>query len=948
MIRRLIPALALMPAALLAACAPDAPLTSAPRPVWAMSQSDIAIDPAFRTGTLPNGLRYILRRGTNPAATALVRMQIDAGSLDETEAERGYAHFVEHMAFNGSNRVPEGDMVRLLERAGLAFGADTNAQTNFEYTLYTLDLPRNDPALLDTALMLMRETASGLTFAPEAVARERGVILAEKRDRNIWSLRAAVDAMAFANPRARYVARLPIGTDETLAAASAETLRGFWQRTYVPARTTLIVIGDLDPAATEAAIRQHFADWQPSPAEPRPGAGPVDPADRGRTAIYLDPALSERVTASRHGPWRDERDSAAQRRENLLRQIGYDIINRRLLRLSRLADAPFRAAGLGTSDLFRAGRTTSLVVDTVDGGWPRGLAAAVAEYRQALQHGFTAAEVAEQLAGVRAAHRNAAAGSATRANAALVGAALALVRDDVVPATPESSLARLEAFAPQITPAAVLAALRRELVPLTDPLLRFAGRQAPEGGARALRAAWQQAMRGKLAATAVATTDSFAYTDFGTPGTIASDTREPLYGIRQVRFANGVRLNLRHTGLEQDRVQIGLTLDGGDLLRTRAQPLATELTGVFAAGGLGKHSQDQLDTILAGKTVGFDLSTGADAFTAYAQTTPEDLGLQLQLITAYLTDPGYRPEGEVRYRQYINTFFARKDATPGSALNTAQGAILTDNDPRFTLQPVEAYRKLDFAGLRQTLGDRLAHGAIELGVVGDIDEDRVIALVGATLGALPAREPDFRAYPEARRRSFTRDAARRVVPHDGPADQALLRLTWPTRDGDDPVAFLQLELLERVVRIALTESLRERLGKAYSPSADSDMPRVWPGWGTFSITASINLADLPATRAAVAATMADLRTAPVSDDLLGRARQPLLEAIENGLKTDRGWLALVDRAQTRPDRLERQQQGSTRLRAITATDLLRMAQRYLRPEAAVEIDVVPRGVSSGT
>lgn len=953
MFRRLIPTLALFPALLLAACAPQStPLTSTPgsvdgrpRPVWAMDRSDIAIDPAFRTGRLANGMRYIVRRGTNPAGTALVRMELAAGSLDETDNERGYAHFVEHMAFNGSTRVPEGEMVKLLERAGLAFGADTNAQTNFHYTLYTLDLPRADQALLDTALMLMRETGSELTFSPEAVNRERGVIFAEMRDRNSWGFRAAVDEMGFINPGARYPARIPIGTTATLEAASPERLRAFWQRHYVPAKATVIVVGDFDPAQAEAAIRAHFESWNPASATPQPSAGPVRFADRGRTAVYLDPALSERVTASRHGRWLDEPDSIAQRRETLLRQIGYDIVNRRLLRLTRLPDAPFRSAGLGTGDVFRAGRTTSLAVDTIDGGWRRGLLAAVAEYRRALAQGFTLAEVEEQIANVRTAHRNAAAAATTRSNGALVAAALALVRDDMVPATPESSLERLEAFIPQITPETVLAALNRELVPLDDPLLRFAGRKAPEGGAAAVRAAWQEATRSRLDVSTIAASKPFAYARFGEPGTVVSDTREPGLGIRTLRFANGVRLNLRQTPLEKDRVLVSLNLDGGDLLATTANPLATELTVAFAAGGLGQHSQDELQSIMAGRTVGFELGSGADGFGATAQTTPADLELQLQLMTAYLTDPGYRPEGETLYRQYINSLFARKDASPGSALGAALGGILSDNDPRFTLQAAESYRALTFAGLRSAIGDRLAKGAIELGIVGDVPEDQAIALVGRTFGALPPREAEFRDYAEQRTRPFTRDLTRRVVRHTGPADQAIVRFTWPTRDGEDPIDVLRLELLEKVMRIELTDSLRESLGKAYSPAADSDTPRVWRGYGTFAVAASVSLADLPAARTAILATVAGLRGAPVDPDILLRARQPLLEAIENGLKTNRGWLSLVERAQSRPDRIDRQQRAAERLKQLTADDVLAMARRYLAPEAAIEIDTVSQGVT---
>jgi zinc protease len=193
MIRRFLLALSLVLAT--PALAQQAPV--APEHEWPFAKSDLTPDPAYRFGRLDNGMRYIIRPNGTPAGQGMVYFWVDAGSLAETDEELGYAHFIEHMAFNGSTRVPEGEMVRLLEREGLAFGADTNATTNFDVTLYTLNLPRNDPSLLDTALMLMRETASELTFSPEAVEREKGVVLSEKRVRDNFDLRNAVDELAF-------------------------------------------------------------------------------------------------------------------------------------------------------------------------------------------------------------------------------------------------------------------------------------------------------------------------------------------------------------------------------------------------------------------------------------------------------------------------------------------------------------------------------------------------------------------------------------------------------------------------------------------------------------------------------------------------------------------------------------------------------------------------------
>ncbi|MFC0204788.1 M16 family metallopeptidase [Novosphingobium soli] len=932
--------------ALLLVLAP-APLAARDKPsrdavTWAFEHSDIPVDPSFRFGRLDNGMRYVIRRNATPAGTAIVRMDVEAGSLDESDAEQGYAHFVEHMAFNGSRRVPEGQMIPLLEREGLAFGADTNASTGFDRTLYKLDLPRNDPALLDTALMLMRETASELAISQAAVDRERGVVLAEMRDRNSWALRNAIDSALFFYPQARYARRFPIGTAQTLAAADAATLRAFYEREYVPGHTTLVIVGDFDVAAVEAGIIRHFNDWRARAAEPQPDAGPIRAKDRDRTAIHLDPALSERVTVQANGAWRDERDSVAQRRETLLRSIGYDIVNRRLQRLARTAEPPFRGAGFGTGDVFEAGRSTRLIVDTVDGKWEAGLEAAGREYRRALAYGFSDAEVAEQVAQVRTGIVNAAAAADTRSNAVLAQLALSLVDDDMVPSTPKSALERFEGFAPHITPAAIRAALRRQALPLDRPLIRFQGRRSPTGGEAALRAAWLRVMRAKIDPEAPVAATDFAYTEFGAPGAIIADSRRPDLSIRQVRFVNGVMLNLKKTDLEKDRIRVSLAIDGGDMLNTRANPHATQLTPNLDDGGLGRHSRDELDTILAGRTVGLGLSRGEASFDSRVATTPRDLEIQLQLLAALVTDPGYRPEGEVRYRQAINNYFAQLGATPGSALEAHLGEILSDGDPRFSLGQVEEYRHLSYAQLKQDIGDRLAHGALEIGIVGDIDEDAAIALVARTFGALPAREPAFRSYADQPPRRFTANRSPRVVRHTGPSDQALLRVTWPTRDDSDPVEALQLELLERVMRVELTDQLREALGKAYSPSASSSLSRAWKGYGVFAVNASVDVAEVPATRAAIDQVVRELRAAPVSEDILRRARQPLVEGLQNALKGNGGWMALVARAQSQPDRIDRFQESARRLAAITPANIQAVARRYLAPDAGVEVLVLPK------
>lgn len=929
------------------AAAVKAPTTAplAKSPPWAFLKSDVPLDPAYRFGHLPNGMRYIIRPNTTPRGEVAVRMEIAAGSLDERESERGFAHYVEHMAFQGSTRVPSGEMVRLLERLGLAFGADTNAQTSFDHTTYQFDLPRNDPSLIDTALMLMRETASELTFPAEETRRELGVVLAEKRDRNSWSYRALENRLAFAAPGARYIQRLPIGTTEALNAATPETLRGFWARNYVPQKATIIVVGDIDPDAVETAIKTRFTDWKPTPSPEAVKGGPIDMTNKGHTSIYLDPASPERITIAREGPWLVEPDTQAQRDLDQLREIGYAIIQRRFQRLALQGTPPFRGASFGTSGMQKAGRSTDLVVETDTGKWREGLVAAAVTVRRALEQGFTQAEIDEQVANLKANADHAAAAQDTRSSGLLLNNAFGLLREDAVPSTPKVSLARIQKLIPRITPASVLAAMKSELVRLDEPLIRFEGIRAPDGGEAALRAAWEAATRAPLTVEALEKLKPFAYTSFGPAGTVVSDTREPARGIREIRFANGVRLNVKHTDLARDQVMVAMSIDGGSMLASKADPLAVVMTSALPAGGLGQHSRDELRSVLAGHSYGLTLGSGGDTFLSTASVLPTDLDLQMEVMAALLTDPGYRSEGETQYRQSVDTMFAQRQATPAAALGDVLGGILSDGDPRFTRQPLEVFRAQNFAKLKATIGDRLAHGAIEIGIVGDMDEDKAIAAVARTLGALPMREAQFQPYADRRTRPFSTNRALRIVRHTGAPDQALVYMAWLTRDDFDPQEKQVLNMLDRVVRIQLTETLRQKLGKAYSPGSASETSRTYKGFGLFTINASVDVKDVNATRAAIRETLATLRNHGFSDDVFQRARAPLAEGFDNALKSNGGWMGLAMRAQSEPDHIERNVHAKERLMAVTPAQVQAAALRYLTDAGAVESVVLPEGVA---
>jgi zinc protease len=249
-------------AALTPGDAPPAPAPALAPGEWPQAHSDLSADASIRFGAIPNGMRYAIMRNATPPGQVSMRLRFDVGSEVERDEQQGLAHFLEHMAFNGSTNVPtRGEMVKDLERLGLAFGADTNAQTGFDATVYKFDLPKADDQSVETSLMLLREIAGNLLLDQGAMDQERGVILSEERLRDTPSYRVTKARLGFTMDGQRPPERFPIGLTPVIQSAKADLLADIYHRYYRPERATLVVVGDIDPAAMEAKIKARFGDW---------------------------------------------------------------------------------------------------------------------------------------------------------------------------------------------------------------------------------------------------------------------------------------------------------------------------------------------------------------------------------------------------------------------------------------------------------------------------------------------------------------------------------------------------------------------------------------------------------------------------------------------------------------------------------------------------------------
>jgi zinc protease len=907
---------------------------------WNAETSDLEPDASIIYGRLPNGLRYAIRPNQRPQNQVLVRMAIDFGSAAEAEDEQGLAHFIEHMAFNGSTNVPEGEMVKMLERLGLSFGADTNASTGYTRTEYKLDLPKADPRLIERALFLMRETAGNISFNPAAVDRERGIILAERRERENFAFQSWRAANNLYYPNTYFSTRYPIGLSEILETAPADRLKALYRTYYRPDRIKIIIVGPVDPVAIERELANKFADWQVT----APPLGNLDRCELDTTrgvsaASFTHPEINEAIVVQQFFKDKFRPDTVERAMIELKMQIASAIISQRISRRSRSEDIPFLGGGinftLGICDNYAA---VNFGVAGKDGSWRALLPFTEQAVRQAVQYGFDDTEVAEQIKRLDTSYENNAKAEGTEQSASIANGLVGL--DDNVYNSDAYRLLLWRQLRPFMTKAAVNAEFAKWFGQMTTPQIFLSTKQTSGTSSDDILTAYAASRAVAVAAPVARQASAFAYTDFGPAGTVVADTVIPDLGIRTIRFANGVLLNLKKTDFEDNRVRYSLRIDGGGLhFGKDNMPLAVLMAGAYLSGGLQLHDADDLRSVLAGTTVSPSLDVAQDYFGSTGAVAPVDLERQLQVMAAYTKYPGYADSALRLFRRPLPEIFARLDATPGSALSIAMARIMTDNDPRFALTPLEDIQAADFTKLKSALGDALTQNRMEIAIVGDLDEAATIAAVARTFGAMPTRTGAADMTPQDARWSAANGNF--DIPHKGEANQLGWRRVWPTTGDSDQKRTQSMDLLARVVTLRLTDELREKLGATYGVQAGSEMAEFYRDRGAFSISTSGDPKDLAAIESTVDQVMAEIVKAPVDNDLFERARKPVLESYADWKKRNPTWLGVAAEAQTNPDKLNRFRQSEKMFNSITAQDLWALAKQYLSKPAQFTFRALP-------
>lgn len=912
---------------------------SAPEPAARPDPTAIRPDPAVVQGTLPNGLRYWIMRNAIPAGAMSIRLVFDIGSYDEADEEAEAAHFVEHMAFRNPLTFSGEDVSEAFESMGVGFGRDQNAVTGLYTTTYRLDLPRSDGPILELSFRWLRDIADGINFNQATVDAERGVILAERQSHLGAATTTFEQVNDFEAPGLRTTARLKSTPEPIIAALNAGRLSAFYQRWYRPENARLVVVGDQPPEVMIERIRQSFGSWRAQgPKTPRRPFGAPD-AHRGLDVLSLPAAtMASRLEVCRISsadPWVSS--AAARLRAASARAAWANVLAQRLTTAVNSPGAPFIAAQVQAEDQWRELKSICLAATFGRDAWAPALAAVQAELRRLETYGPSQEELDGAVDEMRSVLRGAASQARTRRSADL--AALISTRTQLGEAvvTPAEAFRDYDTTAETLTPAEVKAAFQNDWSG-GGPLVTVLSPNPPSTDE--IRRAWTSG-EAAPAPGALKSADApvWAYRDFGKPGHVVS--REPHLGpgFVRLRFANGLVLNFKQTDFSADSVSVRVRFGAGRREVANADYIAAVFGAeLFAAGGLGKHSYAEIVRMFRDNDWAADLTMGEEGFTLSAKTTRGGLDDQLQLLAAYLTDPGFRPEIDARLKVGIEAAYRGLKANMALSLSRAVTEAVAPDSPA-KLPPEAQLESLPMADFERILKPALTSDPLELTVVGDVDEKALLDIVGRTLGALPPRPVVDHSHADTWFLRFPRTPPAMIrTTHEGSKDRALIGVVWPLYVASpqrrrEEVA---LNLLDRAFQDRLRRRVRVELGKTYSPEVAVSMPD-FADQGEMMALVEAAPADVDQVVDEIRKLSLKLAGGDLPDDEVEAARAPLVSSMQARAKDNASWAAGLNGSSGRDPDLVDYLNVPALVQSVTPAEVRKAAADWL---AAAPIVVV--------
>jgi zinc protease len=848
---------------------PPAPATAAPAATAALAAA-LPLEPTIRGGRLANGLRYFVRQNARPANRVSLRLAVDVGSVQEEDDQRGLAHFLEHMAFNGSTHFAPGELVAFLESIGARFGPHVNASTSFDETIYMLDVPTDRDGDVAKAMLALRDFAGGATLSAEEIDRERGVVLEEWRGRLGASSRITDQQLPEIFYGSRYAERLPIGLPETLKAFPPQRVRDFYKTWYRADRMAVVVAGDLPVAEAERLVRERFGDL-PTPSGPPPAvntAVPPHPGTRAKMVVDAE-AQGWHVTAAFKHPPEPEGTVGAYRR-SLVRSLAMQMLNARLAELARDPKAPFLAANAGVSSIGRHLSLFELSAEVAAGGTTAGLEAVVREARRAQQFGFAPPELDRARRALLAGYERAFNDRNTAESPTLANELVRhFLQGEPAPGIAyEFELAKR--FVPAVTAEEVTDVMRRLVRDDNRVVLGVAPVTADSAAPSdaALAAAFTAAFTAPVTAWTDAAAGKALVADPPPAGRVTGRREIEAVGVTVLTLSNGMEVWLKPTDFKADQVVFNAYAYGGASLVPEADyPDAALLPALIELGGLGGLSPVDLEKVLAGRIASASAEMDSYSHGLAGSSTPKDFETALQLAYLTFTAPGLTAEGLDLLKRRFTAMLANQQQSPRYVFSEKVRELTTSGHYSARGLTPAMVESLDLEVMRRIHRERFGNGAdFTFFVAGAFTVAEVVPLVERWLASVPSTGPRRTAYRDLHLTFPTTVQKAEVVKGKEPASQTVLAFFADT--GLNELEMHRARAAATLVSMRLRDILREQMGGTYGVNVSYGNTIPQAGYGTITVSYGSAPDRVAGLQEAVVAEVSRLRdTGPSADDV---------------------------------------------------------------------------------
>ena len=915
--------------------------------VSAAETDAVAADSELVSEMLPNGVMIAVYPNKEPPDRVSMRLVVRRGSLAETEAQRGLAHFTEHMAFKGTDNFPSGEMIEYFQRIGMAFGADTNAYTGFDETVYKIDMPDVSEKSVSDGLKLLADYAGGVLFHESAIEPERGVIIAEKRARDTAPYRAFVSQWRqIWGEGSPYAVRLPIGEDKVIKSAPREEFLKFYKANYRPENMVVVIVGDVSVPEIMKSAREAFgklaADKAYAKADLPEVKIPQDEnfepslkslAERVNAEIFTDTELkgssADIYMLSKDMPRKNTVGELEQRAR--LSALEY-MLGRRFEKLALQEGARITRGDVSfepVNDMISAS-FISVAAPAGDSKWA--LQSAALELSRALKYGFTNAELKEAKAELLNRARLGVKEKPTRKTQELADAIASLYARGRTVVSPETLLQAAERAYASFT-----AQDASELLRARFSKGRFfafvAATKAPKYDAEKFL---KELSAAELSAPEDKSDIAFAYSECGKASPVAESSADKELGIERVVFENGVRANIKRTDFSAGSVLVRVDIGAGKLDFPKEDASLALLADLcFEAGGLKAHTRDELESIFAGKTMSFSFSAEDASFALSGRTNADNLRDQLLLLRAYITDFALRKECLSVANKKAEELYRLAGTTPEGALRAKVMRTLLDGNVLFGYEVGKVYGAEDLDRLGKILRKAFDEGWLEVSVVGDIDADACEKAVSEVFGSLPKRTPSRDGFKDRLGVKFASGRIDIGIKSSLPRAAALL--IWRSSPMKDINVARADSLLGDILDDAIRKGIREKTGAVYSPFAYNNSSKVYP-FGVL-IAGSIVEADKSAAVSEMLADISAKLPQSISPDMFDRAKTPLVKQIEKMRRDNAYWISnVLSLSQAYPERLEWARTIVSGFENISLDDVRKRASEILaKPPVVINI-----------